>query len=209
MSTPVEFWFDPACPWTWITSRWVVDVAPQRDLDITWRTFSLWRSNAWAGNEIPEQYRPRLESFFSGLRVIEAARATVGERAVGELYTEIGARIHHDGVDDLSSLPEVLDKLGLPASLAAAAADASYDATIEESTREGIALVGPEVGVPIIAVRDGSARVSFFGPVLSPAPTGAAAARLWDSFVGLGAFDGLYEIKRTRATGPQFGPRPA
>ena len=209
MTTAVEFWFDPACPWTWITSRWLVDVAPQRDLAVTWRTFSLWRSNTWAGNEIPEQYRPRTESFFGALRVIEAARATVGEAAVAALYTEVGARIHHDAVEDLSAMPDVLAHLDLPASLAAAAQDSSYDAAIESSTREGIALVGAEVGVPIIAVRDGSPRVSFFGPVLSPAPTGAAAARLWDSFVGLGEFDGLYEIKRTRNVGPQFGPRPA
>jgi hypothetical protein len=206
--THVDFWFDPFCPWTWTVARWVADVAPARDLDVTWRTFSLWHRNEWTGHHLSEDQCDRLIGQYGGLRVIEAARAGHGEEAVDRLYTAIGTRIHHDGDRTLRGLAECVTAAGLPAELAAAADDPAWDTQIYESTRQGTALVGEDVGIPIIAVEGGTGRTTFFGPVLAPAPTGEAAVRLWDTFVALGEFDGLYEIKRSRRTGPQFGPRP-
>ncbi len=208
MATDVDFYFDPACPWTWIVSRWVVEVAPARELNVRWRTFSLWHRNEWTSNKLSEEHCERLLAQYGGLRVIEAARAEHGDDAVARLYTELGARIHHDGDRLLTGLGEAIAAAGLPSSIAAAANDESWDAVVDASTRDGTDLVGVDVGIPIVAVAPGSGRATFFGPVLSPAPTGAAALRLWDAFVALGEFDGLYEIKRSRAGGPEFGPRP-
>lgn len=206
--TDVDFWFDPFCPWTWTVARWVTDVAPARDLHITWHTFSLWQRNEWTGHRLSDDQCERLIGQYGGLRVLEAARARYGEDAVGRLYTAIGARVHHDGDRLLSGLVDAVVAAGLPASLAGAADDMAWDLPLFASTRAGTALVGEDVGIPIVAVAGGEARTTFCGPVLAPAPTGAAAVRLWDTFVALGEFDGLYEIKRTRRTGPQFGPRP-
>jgi len=206
--TEVDFYFDASCPWTWIVSRWVTEVAPARELHIRWRTFSLWHRNEWSGRTLSEEHCERLLAQYRGFRVIEAARAEFGDDAVGALYTAFGARIHHDGDRLLAGLPDAVAASGLPASLLAAADDASWDAVIDDSTRDATALVGDDVGIPIIALEGGSGHTTFFGPVLSPAPTGDAALRFWDIFVALGEFEGLYEIKRSRRTGPIFGPRP-
>ena len=206
--TDVDFWFDPFCPWTWTVARWVCEVAPTRDLAVTWHTFSLWHRNEWTGHHLSEDQCERLIGQYGGLRVIEAARAAHGEDAVARLYTAIGTRIHHDGDRTLRGLAECIAACDLPRSLLDAADDPAWDPAIYESTRRGTALVGEDVGIPIVAVAGGEGRTTFFGPVLAPAPTGDAAVRLWDTFVALGEFDGLYEIKRTRRTGPQFGARP-
>lgn len=202
--TAVDFYFDPACPWTWITSRWISEVAPQRDLEITWRTFSLKVRNR--DQVVPEPYASRAVALYRGLRVIEAARAAMGDDVVGALYTELGARIHHDGDTVLAGLAEAIAAAGLPGELIAATDDESWDEAIVKSTEAGWKLVGNDVGIPIIAV-DGNAT-TFFGPVMSPAPTGAQAVALWDAYVVLGRFDGVFEIKRSRAVGPQFAARP-
>ncbi len=212
MSNPdgqsVAFYFDPSCPWTWITSRWLTEVAASRELEVTWRTFSLSRSNEWAGNAIPEMFRGRIAAQFRGLRVLEAARAAYGEVAVAALYTEFGARIHHDDDGDLTGLADAIAAVGLAGTLLDAADDESWDSVIDDSTRAGQALVGHDVGVPIIVIGGGTDRVTFSGPIMSPAPGGDAALRLWDLYAGLGEFDGLFEIKRSRNVGPVFGPRP-
>jgi hypothetical protein len=208
MATNVDFWIDPFCPWTWAVSRWVTEVAPARDLHVTWHTFSLWHRNEWTGHHLSDDQCERLIGQYGGLRVLEAARAQHGEDAVARLYTAIGTRIHHDGDRTLRGLAECVGACGLPAALLDAADDISWDPPIYESTRRGTALVGEDVGIPIVAIAGGEGRTTFFGPVLAPAPTGDAALRLWDAFVALGEFDGLYEIKRSRRTGPQFGPRP-
>jgi len=205
--TAVDFFFDPFCPWTWIASRWVCEVAPSRSLDVRWRTFSLWHRNEWTGHALSSDQCERLLGQYRGLRVIEAARAAHGDSVVGALYTEIGTRIHRDGDRLLACLGDAIADAGLPLSLLSTGEDPSWDEAIDASTRAGAALVGDDVGIPIIAVEAEAGRATFFGPVLSPAPTGDAAVRLWDAFVALGEFDGLYEIKRTRRTGPQFGPR--
>lgn len=201
---PVQFYFDPACPWTWITSRWVVDVAAQRGFDITWLPFSLRHRNI--DNAGYDRIRDELDAQHPGMRVIEAARHQYGNDAVGGLYTAFGTLIHHDRDDNLARLAEGIAMANLPPVLIDAANDDSFDAGIIASTEAGRAIVGDDAGIPIVVV-DG-ARSTFFGPVLSPAPTGADAVELWDAFVTLGRFDGLYEIKRTRSVGPIFGPRP-
>jgi len=202
--TPVEFYFDPACPWTWITSRWVVDVAEQRGFEITWKTFSLRYHNR--ENPGYDWIRERLDLQLPGLRVIDAARERFGNDAVGRLYTSFGTLIHYDDDKPLARLADGIANAGLPADLIEAGSDSSWDAGIEASTDAAIAIVGKDAGIPLIVVE--GAKSVFFGPVLSPAPTGAEAVELWDAFVALGRFDGLYEIKRTREVGPILGPRP-
>ncbi|MCU1368261.1 MAG: disulfide bond formation protein DsbA [Ilumatobacteraceae bacterium] len=202
--SPVQFYFDPACPWTWITARWVVDVAEQRHFDITWLPFSLRHRNI--DNPGYDRIRDELDAQHPGMRVIEAARHQYGNDAVGRLYTAFGTLIHHDRDDNLTRLAEGIAMANLPPVLIDAATDESFDAGIIASTDAGRAIVGDDAGIPIVVI-DG-AKSTFFGPVLSPAPTGAEAVELWDAFVTLSRFDGLYEIKRTRSVGPIFGPRP-
>lgn len=202
--TPVQFYFDPACPWTWITSRWVVDVAGQRGFDVIWKTFSLRYHNR--ENPGYDWIRERLNDQLPGLRVIDAARQRFGDEAVGRLYTAFGTLIHHDDDESLTRLAEGIANAGLPADLIEAGSDPSWDAGIEASTDAAIAIVGKDAGIPLIVI-DG-AKSTLFGPVLSPAPTGAEACDLWDAFVALGSFEGLYEIKRSREVGPILGPRP-
>lgn len=201
--TSVEFWFDPACPWTWITSRWLVEVASERDLDVTWNTFSLLHLN---GDNIPPQYRAPLEAQWKGLRVIEAARAGYGNASVAALYTAFGAHIHHDGDALLDGLAAAVDEAGVDASVLDHGEDSSWDHGIRTSTDEGIALVGVGVGIPIIRVA--GAKSVFFGPVMSPAPTGDDALKVWDAFALLSEVEGVYEIKRTREVEPLMGARP-
>jgi 2-hydroxychromene-2-carboxylate isomerase len=202
MSTPIDFYFDPVCPWTWITSRWIRDVAPQRDLDITWKSYSLLMKN---GDAIPEQYRDGVRVGLKALRVVEAARAKEGGEPIGDLYLQLGALIHHDGDATLAGLAGAVTAAGLDPTLVAAFEDESWDAVIEASTNEGRQLVGEDVGVPIIVAPD---HQPFFGPVLSPAPTGDAALALWDAVMLLGTVPGAYEIKRSREVGPEVGARP-
>jgi protein-disulfide isomerase-like protein with CxxC motif len=201
--TSVDFWFDPACPWTWITSRWMVEVAPARDLDVTWRTFSLLHLN---GDSIPEQFAGPLKAQWKGLRVIEAARAEFGNEAVAALYTAFGAHIHHDGDQLLTALAAAVSEAGVDASVLAHVDNESWDDGIRMSTDDGIALVGKGVGIPII--RPEGARSVMFGPVMTPAPTGADAVKVWDAYALLCQVEGVYEIKRTREIGPEMGPRP-
>ncbi len=198
--TEVEFWFDPACPWTWITSRWITEVAENRHLNVNWRTFSLLHHNR--DRDFPDQYRLPLEAQWRGLRVIEAARAGYGNDAVGALYTAFGTAIHLNGDRLLESLETAAEAAGVDASVLSHAEDDSWDHGIRDSTEAASALVGTEVGLPIMRVE--GARSVFFGPVMSPAPTGDEAIKLWDAYRSITELDGVYEIKRTRTVGPQF-----
>ncbi len=198
--TDVEYWFDPACPWTWITSRWVTEVAEVRHLNVTWNTFSLLHHNR--EREIPPEYRVPLEAQWRGLRVIEAARAGYGNGAVAALYTAFGTAIHLNGDRLLENFEAIIENAGVDASVLSHAEDDSWDHGIRDSTEAGGALVGPEVGIPIIGIE--GARSVFFGPVMSPAPTGDDAVKLWDAYRAITELDGVYEIKRTRTVGPQF-----
>jgi len=203
--TPIDFYFDPACPWTWITSRWLVEVSRPRELDVTWHPFSLRFRNK--DNPGYDWVRDELDAQHPAMRVIQATRVRHGNDAVGRLYTALGTLIHHDRDSNLDRLADAIAWTGLPADIIEAGNDPTLDAGIEASTLDGWRIIGDEGGIPLIVIPGNT--VTFFGPVLSPAPTGQDAVDLWDAFVSLGRFDGLYEIKRSRKVSPIFGPRPS
>lgn len=197
MSTQVEFWFDPSCPWTWITSRWMVEVAELRHLDVQWRPFSLAVLNE--GKDIPDEYRKHVEEGRMGAQVVAGVAAEEGNEALGRFYTDLGRRYHEDGrVNDPIAITEALTAAGVTTDIMERSGD--YADAVAASTKAGLELVGDEVGVPIIAI-DG---VAFFGPVISPAPHGEEALRLWDGCLALAHTPGFFELKRSRNVGPIF-----
>ncbi|WP_351227623.1 disulfide bond formation protein DsbA [Streptomyces sp. NPDC002133] len=204
--TPADFWFDPLCPWAWMTSRWMLEVEKVRPVDVRWHVMSLAVLNEDRLDELPEQYRELLRTGWGPVRVVIAAQQKHGDDVVGPLYTELGTRIHNDG---RGATPEVileaLAAVDLPAELAEYAESDAYDVELRASHREGISKVGQDVGTPVIAVpgADGE-QIAFFGPVVTPAPKGEAAAKLWDGTLLVASVPGFYEIKRTRTNGPDF-----
>lgn len=198
--TPVvDFWFDPLCPWAWMTSRWVDEVAPLRDLDVRWHVMSLSVLNE--GLDLPTDYRAMMDGGWGAVRVIVAASALHGEKYVKPLYDAMGTRRHPEGrTDDAAIIAESLAEVGLPAELAAYAESDEFDAALRASHAEGIALVGEDVGTPVVAING----VGFFGPVITPIPRGDDAVRMWDGLVLMTGVPGFYELKRTRTRGPDF-----
>ena len=195
----VEFYFDPICPWCWMTSRWAAEVAEARGFEISWRPISLKIVNE--GNDAGSHAELHAQGHRLG-RVVEAARVAAGDAVVGPLYTEIGTRRHPGDRDDFDAIiAESLAALGLDAELAQAADVEASDAQLRANTVHALEIAGPDVGVPIISI-DG---VAFFGPVVSPAPTGEQALRLWDGIAAAASVPGFYELKRGRTVGPQFG----
>lgn len=203
----VDFYWDLVCPWCWITSRWMEDVARQKSIQVHWKFFSLKKINE--GRDMPERFRISHAIGLRALRVAAAVRQDHGNEAVRRFYTAAGTRRHHDQ-EDISTpeaLQAILQTSGLPTTLAAAAEDESWDAVIEADMAQAKAKAGDGVGVPLI-VLDGGEGPGFFGPVFSPAPQGKAAVDMWDAMVTAGRMPGFYEFKRTRTTGPIFGERP-
>ncbi|GAA3044505.1 DsbA family protein [Kitasatospora albolonga] len=199
-----DFWFDPGCPWAWMTSRWMLEVEQLRPVETRWHVMSLAVLNE--GRDLPEQYREFLDKAWGPVRVLIAAAQQHGDKVLGPLYTEMGTRFHNQGLpNERATIEAALLAAGLPAELADAADSTEYDDALRASHAEGIGLVGEDVGTPVIAVDgpDGD-RVAFFGPVVTPTPRGEAAARLWDGTVLVAATPGFYEIKRTRTAGPSF-----
>lgn len=197
----IDLWFDPGCPWCWATSRWLLEVQEERDFTLVWRLISLWCLNHDTASAKSLEHVLVTHRM---LRVCAALEEREGNAAVGRLYTVLGTAIHHDHNHDVD-LVAALASAGCDTSLVAAADDARWDAVINADMDEGLALAGEDVGTPLIGV-DG--RAAYFGPIMSPAPTGEAALQLFDALITMSTQDGFFELKRTRATQPQFGPRP-
>ncbi|MEU5159508.1 DsbA family protein [Streptomyces sp. NPDC020875] len=204
--TPADFWFDPLCPWAWMTSRWILEVEKVRNIEVRWHVMSLAVLNEDKLDELPEEYREALKDAWASVRVVTAARAQHGEEVVGPLYTALGTRFHNEGRGATrDAIADALEDAGLPAKLLEYADSDTYDAAVRASHQEGIDKVGQDVGTPVIAVpgADGE-QIAFFGPVVTPAPKGEAAARLWDGTLLVASTPGFYEIKRTRTADPDF-----
>ena len=188
-----DFWFDPLCPFAWITSRWMLEVEDVREVRVNWRVMSLYFLNK--DRDISEDYQARIQRGLSVGRVLIAAQQQVGPESLGALYTALGVRIHHEKQDlGRELVVNALADAGLPAGLADAMDDSSYDEPLRASHQEAMDRVGDDVGTPTIAF-NGSA---FFGPVLSRIPRGEDAGRIWDGTIALADYDYFFEIKRTR-----------
>ncbi|MFJ7330071.1 DsbA family protein [Streptomyces cyaneofuscatus] len=205
--TPADFWFDPLCPWAWMTSRWILEVEKVRDIEVRWHVMSLAVLNEDKLDELPEEYRDMLENKAWGpVRVVIAAQQLHGDEVVGPLYTALGTRFHNNGEGPTrEAIAGALKDVGLPEDLLEYADKDTYDTELRASHQEGIEKVGQEVGTPVVAVpgADGE-QVAFFGPVVTPAPKGEEAAKLWDGTLLVASIPGFYEIKRTRTQGPIF-----
>ena len=199
MQTKAEFWFDPMCPWAFITSRWILEVAKVREIEITWNIFSLPHLNK--DREMPEKYKAIFANSWSCARVIKSVEKDFGKEKTLPLYSAISTRIHvlKEAVSkDL--LSDSLKEVGLDSKYLAEMENSDWDKQIIESHERGVKLVGDDVGTPIIAING----IGFFGPVISPAPKGEEAGKLWDGVVLSASYPGFFEIKRSRTVGPIF-----
>jgi protein-disulfide isomerase-like protein with CxxC motif len=199
MTTQIDLWVDPACPWAWITSRWLLEAKQVRDADVRFHVMSLAVLNE--KNEVPEHYKELMAQAWKPVRLLIAAEQAHGNEVVEPLYSAIGRRYHVEGIKDLSViLPEALAEAGLPADLINATTDESLDTALRASHHQGMDPVGMDVGTPVIHI-NGEA---IFGPVITPAPKGEAAGTLLDGVIAVMSIPGFYELKRTRTSGPIF-----
>ncbi|TFC49835.1 disulfide bond formation protein DsbA [Cryobacterium sp. TMT1-21] len=199
MADSVKFWFDPSCPWAWMTSRWVGEVAALRGFDVEWKVMSLAVLNE--DQDVSEEYREFFPRALKYTRLVQAAQELHGQQTVKALYDALGARIHPGGSSNPDEvIPAALAEVGLPVAFAALADSEQYDVQMRASHFDGMERVGQDVGTPVISVND----VAFFGPVVSPAPTGDQALALWDGVVAVAGCEGFFEMKRTRTRGPVF-----
>jgi protein-disulfide isomerase-like protein with CxxC motif len=196
----VDFWFDPLCPWAWITSRWMLEVAQVRQVEPRWHVMSLAVLNE-GRDDLPEGYKERLSQAMGPVRVVVAAEQKFGSDAVLPLYTAIGTRFHNQKAEqNRATIEAALAEAGLPADLADAMDSTEYDEAVRASHTDGIERVGLEVGTPIISVGE----ASIFGPVITPIPRGEAAGRLWDGVLLCLQTPGFFELKRSRTNPPIF-----
>ncbi len=212
MTTDLRFWFDPVCPFAWMTSKWVRTVAAQRAYDVEWRLISLRLLNRGVDydSHFPPEYEAGHTAGLRLLRVAVRARAEHGNAVLGPLYEALGERIWEVG-PDAGAVPdrigplvaEALAQAGLPAALAGALEDTSWDAELQAETDEALALTGKDVGTPILHFQP-PAGVAFFGPVISRLPSEDEALELWDHVVGLARFPGFAELKRSLRELPQL-----
>jgi 2-hydroxychromene-2-carboxylate isomerase len=194
-----DFWFDPLCPFAWITSRWIGEVEAVRDIKTAWHVMSLAVLNE--GRDLDAGYRELMDRGWGPVRVIIAAKEQHGDQVVKPLYDAMGTLIHGGGEKDFGIvISKALAECGLPASLAGAATTDAFDTQLRASHEEGISLVGQDVGTPVVAFNG----TAFFGPVLTRIPRGEQAGQLWDASVTLASFPHFFEIKRSRTESPEF-----
>ncbi len=202
--TNVDLWVDPTCPWAWITSRWLLEVEKVRDISVSFHVMSLSVLNE--GRDVPEFYRDLIGRAWGPVRVLIAARAEHGDDVVRPLYSAMGTRVHPGGQGNgIDMIEGALADCGLPAELVKAADSDAHDALLRASHEAGMGPVGMDVGTPVVHVPgpDGQ-TVAFFGPVVTPAPKGEAAGRLFDGVLAVAGTDGFFELKRTRTREPAF-----
>jgi len=198
--TPVDFWFDPQCPWAWITSRWVVEVTKVRPVQPRWHVMSLAILNE-GKEDLSDRYKEFIARAWGPVRVCIAAEQAAGPEVLGPLYTAIGTRFHNEKAErDRATIEAALAEVGLPTSLADAMDSTEYDEALRASHRDGMDRVGDDVGTPVISVNG----ASVFGPVVSPIPRGEDAGRLWDGVLTVTSVDGFFELKRSRFRDPIF-----
>ena len=198
--TQVDFWFDPLCPWAWITSRWILEVEQVRPVAARWHVMSLAVLNE-KKEDLSDRYKELMKQAWGPVRVCVAAEQTFGSDVVLPLYTAIGTRFHNEKQDrNRATIEAALAEVGLPTDLADAMDSAEYDDAVRASHADGIDRVGYEVGTPVISVNG----ASIFGPVVTPIPRGEAAARLWDGVLLVTGTDGFFELKRSRTRDPIF-----
>jgi len=200
MTTEVDFWFDPLCPWAWMSSRWMLEVEKVRDVHTTFHVMSLAELNS--GRDLPPEYREMMDKEgWIGVRAAIAVQQKYGSEALRNFYTAIGTRFH---LGEEPKTPETvraaLEEVGLDPAIADEAQTDMYDEAWRASHHEGMDPVGEDVGTPVIRING----MSLFGPVISPAPKGEAAGDLFDGFVKVTAYPGFFELKRTRTVGPIF-----
>jgi hypothetical protein len=194
-----DFWFDPLCPFAWITSRWIGEVEEVRSIKTVWHVMSLAVLNE--GRDLEPAYREAMDKAWGPVRVIIAAKEQHGDQVVKPLYDAMGTLIHLGGEKDFGIvISKALAECGLPASLADAATTDAFDPQLRASHEEGISLVGQDVGTPVVAFNG----TAFFGPVLTRIPRGEKAGQLWDATVTLASFPHFFEIKRSRSERPEF-----
>ena len=197
--TTADFWFDPLCPFAWISSRWILEVEQVRDIEVTWHIMSLAYLNQ--DKDIPNDYRAMLEPAWGPVRVLMAAEHKHGRDVLLPLYTAMGSRIHRGGQEiSRELLAAAVAEVGLEPELVDAMDDTSLDESVARSHHEGMDQVGNDVGTPTIAF-EGAA---FFGPVLSKIPRGEEAGLLWDGCVAVAKVPYFYELKRSRTGGLDF-----
>jgi protein-disulfide isomerase-like protein with CxxC motif len=198
--TPVDFWFDPLCPWAWITSRWMLEVQQVRPVQVRWHVMSLAVLNE-GKTDLPERYAELMKQAWGPVRVVVAAEQRFGPDVIGPLYTALGTRFHQEKLPrDRATVEAALAEAGLPTDLADAMESTEYDEALRASHADGIERVGYEVGTPILSMNG----TSIFGPVITPIPRGEAAAKLWDGVNLVTQTDGFFELKRSRTRDPIF-----
>ncbi|TPQ23763.1 disulfide bond formation protein DsbA [Streptomyces sporangiiformans] len=196
----VDFWFDPVCPYTWITSRWMLEVTKVRPVTVHWQVMSLSVLNEHRDDNPEGEWE---DYMWAPVRVCAAVEERFGQRALGDLFTAMGTRFHLQG--DWGNLTAALADAGLPEETAEVAESTAYDEAIRSSHARAVALAGGDIGTPVVSFAGlGGERVGFFGPVVSPTPTGETAGQLWDGILLMATVPGFYEVKRTRTGEPRF-----